>query len=46
MTNNQSPNPDCLMCSSEVSDFVTLVSHSLYGKYSSSQNFYYTKEVN
>lgn len=37
--------PSCRLCVDKVSDFNTLMAHSLYGKYSSSQNFYYSKEV-
>lgn len=35
----------CNLCAQKVQSFTTLINHSLYGKYSSSQNFYYGKEI-
>lgn len=40
------PQPECYLCDYQSSSFCELVAHSLFGKYSSTQNFYYTKEVN
>ena len=34
------------MCDYPTESFTELVAHSLFGKYSSSQHFYYTKEIN
>lgn len=37
------PESNCNLCLQNITNFSPLITQSLYGKYSSSQNFYYTK---
>lgn len=38
-------NMNCYLCSESIKSFAPLVAHSLYGKYSSSHNMYYNRQI-